>query len=588
MAWPPFATTGKDVNGTTAMSVPEPDDCSRRDRGLQRVGHMDNKLSTGDITMERMARTHSEHPSSRTRISAGCAGLLGALLLVLAAPIARAQSQPLSLTEQLDEQLGLGDFRGCFDLLRLTEADVTAADGNPQTAVNRELNRLEAAGHIGNELRAICGPSAVNSASSLGGALNTVQATKTVSQFRLARRRIDQRLPRRPSLSVQGMPLMLLLQSAGLEHDPELRRHAAVGAAVFGEVEYEQQDREITRYEDGYEADITGGAIGMDYAWDRAIVGAWAGYKRMDGDFQGGFVRFLSNPAQLSAVCGGVLPGGDFDLDGGLLGVFAGWKMGDAGFVDVNASKAQRDYRYNRNTCAIESNSESLSFNEENGELSSDGIVIDDIYAGRVSGDTTVTETGLSIRAGFDAVRAAWTFGPRATLSYARSTVDAYSETGRSTVSNPVEPVGAFDPENPNPQPDAGRIVNRALGDPLGLELAYQEQKQDSLLLEVGGLVERRFEMSPGLLVAHASAYWRHQFRDDLRFATARFVQDQRPDPVYFSFVTGQVDANSALFTLGVTALFNERAAFRLEVTHLAFDRYLDSTAISAQFRVGL
>ena len=527
--------------------------------------------------MERCDKTPLKRRALHAGVCIGCNALSAALLLALAMPTALAQS--MSLGDQLDAQLGLGNPSGCVDFLRITDADLVDAGNDPQLAVNRQLNRLDARGQIGDGLHAICGPSAVGSASSLGGGLNTVQATKTVSQFRLVRRRIDQRLPRRPR-TVQESPLMLFLQPARLQSDGELRRQAPAGVAVFGDVEYEQQDRETTRYEDGYEADIAGGTIGIDYAWDRAVVGAWGGYKRMDGDFRGGFERFLSDPAQLAAVCGGVLPGGDFDLKGGRFGGFAGWRLGDAGFIDINASRSRRDYRYKRNTCMIEVTAEPLSY--VNGELFGGGLLIDDIYAGRISGDTDITETGVSIRAGFDSSRGAWTFGPRATLGYARSTIDAYAETGRSTVDNPVTPNGAGLP------PDGGRIINRALGDPIGLELAYREQEHDSLLLEIGGLVERRFETSRGMLVAHASAYWRHEFKDELRFATVRFVQDLRPDPVFFSFVNGQVDADTALFSVGLTAVFNERAAMRFEVTHLAFDSYLDSTGVSAQVRVGL
>lgn len=533
--------------------------------------------------MERCDKTPLKRRALHAGVHIGCNALSAALLLALAMPTALAQS--MSLGDQLDAQLGLGDPSGCVDFLRITDADIVDA-GDSQRAVNTRLNRLDDLDQIGDGLHAICGPSAVGSASSLGGGLNSVQATKTVSQFRLVRRRIDQRLPRRPR-TVQESPLMLLLQPARLQSDEELRRQAPAGVAVFGDVEYERQDRETTRYEDGYEADIAGGTIGIDYAWDRAVVGAWGGYRRMDGDFRGGFERFLSDPAQLAAVCGGVLPGGDFDLDGGRFGGFAGWRLGDAGFIDINASRSRRDYRYDRNTCMIEVTAQPLSY--VNGQLFGGGLPIDDIYAGRISGDTDITETGFSIRAGFDNNRGAWTFGPRATLGYSRTTIDAYSESGRSTVDNPVTPNNPVNPADPNPPlPDQGRIINRALGDPIGLELAYREQKHDSLLLELGGLVERRFETSRGMLVAHASAYWRHEFKDEPRVATVRFVQDLRPDPVFFSFVNGQVDADTALFSVGLTAVFNERAAMRFEVTHLAFDSYLDSTGVSAQVRVGL
>lgn len=533
--------------------------------------------------MHRFIRT-SRTSTPRPRLRAGCSAVLCALMLPLLANGARAQSQPPSLGELIERSLALGFASGCVNFLRLSETDIANA-GSAQNAVNDALNALETAGEIGDGLHAICGPSAVGSASALGGALNTVQATKTVSQFRLVRRRIDHRLGPRRQRPVQEAPLMLFLQPAGPGPDPELRREVHGGVAVFGEVEYEQQDREATRLVDGYEAHVRAGMIGLDYVFGSAVVGAWGGYRRMDGDLIGGFAPFLSDPAQQSAACGGVSPGGDFDLDGGSLGVFAGWTLGDSGFFDLNASRSRRDYRYTRNTCVIEITSQPLTF--VNGQLLGSGQAIDDIYAGYISGDTDVTESAISLRAGFDRSRGAWSFGPRATLAYTRTTIDAYAETGWSTVDNPVTPNNNAAP-GVDPQPGQGRIIEREIGDGIGLELAYREQRHDSLLLEVGGVVERRFEHARGQLVAHASAYWRHEFRDDLRFATASFAQDGRQDPVVFSFANGEVDADTAVFTLGLTAVFNARAAMRLELSHLAFDRHLDATGISAQVRVGL
>jgi len=518
--------------------------------------------------------------------------LLGTLLLGLAASTAHAQSQPLSLDDQLRDQLALGDADGCVDLLHITDDDI-AAVGAQQAVVN-ELADLGP--EIGNELRAICGPSAVGSASSLGGALDSVQATKTVSQFKLARRRIDQRLPRRGQRP-KSASLMLMLQG---EPQREISRYASEGYGVFGQIDYEWRERDATRFEDGYKGHVQGGSLGFDFAWDRGVAGVWGGYAKTDADFRGGSVQaftpdddpdpaldsVLSDPTVLSSVCGGVLPGGEFDLEGSRFGLFVSWKFGESAFLDFAASRSHLDYNYARDTCVIEAQGdETLVF--EDGVLFNDGNengldagdqVVDDIYAGTVSGDTTLTEDGLSIRAGFDKDAGAWSFGPRATLYYLRSQVDGYAETGSSTVDNTVTPVAD---ENVVP-------VQRTLGGPLGLELAYEDRDEDATLLEVGGVVERHFETDIGMLIAHASGYWRHQFDDSRRFTTAQFVQDFRSTPTQFTFASDEIDPDNALFSLGVTALFAQRAAVRLEVTHLAFDMLVDSTAVSLQFRVAL
>ncbi len=122
----------------------------------------------------------------------------------------------------------------------------------------------------------------------------------------------------------------------------------------------------------------------------------------------------------------------------------------------------------------------------------------------------------------------------------------------------------------------------------MGLELAYEDHDEDATLLELGGVVERHFETDNGMVIAHASAYWRHQFDDSRRFSTVQFVQDRRPTPTQFTFASNEIDPDNALFSLGVTALFAQRAVVRLEVTYLAFDTLIDSTVVSLQFRVAL
>ena len=87
--------------------------------------------------------------------------------------------------------LGLGNAAGCLPLLRIQSNDPDAFD-KVVTALQNPNSGL------GNELRAICAPSAVASSSALGGGMQSLQAVKTVTQFRLARSRIDQRLTSKP------------------------------------------------------------------------------------------------------------------------------------------------------------------------------------------------------------------------------------------------------------------------------------------------------------------------------------------------------------------------------------------------------
>ena len=123
---------------------------------------------------------------------------------------------------------------------------------------------------------------------------------------------------------------MMMLLQAGPER--EISRYASAGYGVFGEIDYEWRERDATRFEDGYKADVYGGSLGIDYAWDRGVFGVWGGYAKTTADFRGGsaqafrlddgpdttFDSVLSDPTVLSSVCGGAVPGGEFDLDGAL------------------------------------------------------------------------------------------------------------------------------------------------------------------------------------------------------------------------------------------------------------------------------
>ena len=164
---------------------------------------------------------------ARRRMTAPrCAAWLGAAVWLVCSPTpshAQTTATPPTQDEQLRDQLGLGNAAGCFTLLGVDQADV-------------DITLDDLGSQIGNELRAICGSSAVTSASSLGGGLNTLQATKTVSQFRLVRRRIDQRLqrqrPRPPSRSLrsylQAQPIAPTLTYADTPFE---------ASGVFGEIE---------------------------------------------------------------------------------------------------------------------------------------------------------------------------------------------------------------------------------------------------------------------------------------------------------------------------------------------------------------
>lgn len=506
------------------------------------------------------------------------------MLLGMGASGAAWAAPPPSLDDQLRAQLALGNNVGCASLF----AEETA-DG---TGLEDAMRDLAAQGKLGNELRAICGPSAVASASSLGGALNSAQATKTVSQFRLARRRIDQRLQRRNRVTLSDLMLYAAPPEATSAPDPVLYEDRPSGFGVFGEVEYEDRERERTALEDGYNADVAAATVGLDRAWDRVVAGAWLGHSRTRADLAGGgalvtggpaLAAQLADPRVLAAVCGGVGPGGRFDIEGPRAGAFVAWNLGESAFVDLGFSRERRDLRYRRGVCAIEASNTPLSVkgdvvfaDGDDDGIPDDNEIVDDIFAGTLHGRSRTTEDRLSLRVGADWNRGAWIFSPRAILSYSRSRTDGFTETGRSSVANPVE--------------SAGKItrIDRVLGGPIGFELVYPDRRERITQLELGGEIGRRFDFAGTSVIGYVSGYWRKQNGLEDPVVRVRLAQDKRDRPTYFSFATNAVDADTAQFSLGAIVLLRNRMNLRFEASYLAYDELIDSTSFSVQFRYAL
>ena len=488
---------------------------------------------------------------------------------------ATSTTPPPTQDEQLRLQLGLGAPAGCFPLLQRAGVLENPNDGN---AVAERLVALNQ--QIGNELRAICGPSAVASASSLGGSLNSLQATKTVTQFRLVRRRIDQRLsaprPKPPSKSI-GFALFQRAPSPTLTFGD-----GSEGLGVFGEVEFEQRDRVDTPYESGFDGNQRGVSGGVDYVSGRAVFGGWIGRSHHEADFS----RFglldtgntslraaLQQPGALTSVCGGLADAGTFEQSATRFGGFVGWALGEAGFVDATAGWTRRRHEYARSVCAIEAPG-SVSF--QNGTLRSNesNEPVDDIFAGVLSGKNTVRETTVSVRTGADLGNDVWTVSPRGVLTFVRAATDAYAETGRSTVANPVFPVF--------PVNQANQPVIRTLGGPIGFELAFDEQSRTSIALDLGAEVSGQL----GRVIPHVETYWRHEFKEDFHIVTARFAQDLRSDARRFQIGSDPFDANSILFGVGATILTSDRAIIRFELNRVTADHIFDTQTIAVQARV--
>lgn len=500
-------------------------------------------------------------------------------------PPALAEPSPISLDLALGQVLSLGSAFGCSTPFGIPDF------GFDQDAHDAFIADLRDTGLLGRELAAVCGSSAVASAAALGGSLGSLQTTKTVSQFRLARRRLDSRLEQQDKKSGLGRAIRLaalgepvrppLTDTLGLEAAPQS------GPAVFGQVEYERRDRAVTDLEAGYEADIASALIGIDYATpDGVVVGAWGGYRRTNAGYKA-LSLFVGDPDLSSAldpalaqdICR-VGPGGDFEDRGAQFGAYLGKRFG-RGFADLAAQYSRRDYDYRRNICAIEAGGTDVVRDpaSESG-FESGGTDIDDIYAGTISGSTRLTEWSVSARAGYDFGNVRYLWGPRISITYLESKVRPFTETGRTSVTNTVEGEGS--------DPNTGNkilITPRSPESPTGLELAFEEQSRTSLQTEVQLVAAYRFDTRFGTMIPRISGSWIHEFKADRDLVTVRMAQDLRATPTRFSFTTDRVDEDKGTIAIGLTAFIGRELTADIEVSRLVGDDLFDSTIIRALAR---
>ena len=474
-------------------------------------------------------------------------------------------------------QLGIGNAAGCLPLL-----GIAANDPNANEKLTNALSNPNSG--LGNELRAICGPSAVVSSSALGGGMQSLQPVKTVTQFRLARSRIDQRLTSKPKPTPPRKPGKDAAASwlQGQQVNPTAGLGPRTGAGIFGEVEFVGRNRADTSYESGYDSDVGSFSIGADYASSGGVmVGGWFGRASQDG----AFTRFspifattgnenpqnaavLNDPAVFTRVCGGLTNGGTFEQTANQFGGFAGY-AGAFGFIDGAFAWTRRDHEYGRNVCTIETQGV-VSYNAATGVLSdSVHAQVDDIYAGTLSGVSEIDETSFTIRGGADAGNAVVSGGPRVVFTVTRGTTGAYVETGKNTVANTV----TF---------SNGQKITRTLGGPIGTELAFDEQTRTSVLLEAGG----EFAVHTRSVSPFFNAFWRHEFNDDFPIVSARMAQDQRTTPTLLSFGFDAYDRDAFQFGFGANAVAGEQFVIRAEYSRLVSDSIFSGGTFSIQARV--
>ena len=131
--------------------------------------------------------------------------------------------------------------------------------------------------------------------------------------------------------------------------------------------------------------------------------------------------------------------------------------------------------------------------------------------------NTYSTQYSFSIGAGYDFNVQGFTITPLVRLDYSKLNVDGYQEA----------------------------INNTANG--FGLALVFNDQDVESLLSVLGAQASYAISTGVGVLLPQVRAEWRHEFKNDARTITSRFVSDPARTPLLL--VTDSPDRD--FFTLG-------------------------------------
>ena len=176
------------------------------------------------------------------------------------------------------------------------------------------------------------------------------------------------------------------------------QRQAAASAdtggalSLFASVDYQNFDKDTTRFETGFDRDTVGGTIGADYLFrDGLVLGAAVSYGHEFGNYEG--------------------VGGGFDHDSYGILVYGSFVPITNMFVDAVAGYTRKDYSFDRGA----------SFARPGFSTT-----------GRTSGDTEGNEFRFGVNAGYDFLLGRFTVGPRVGVLYRETTIDGFRESGRT------------------------------------------------------------------------------------------------------------------------------------------------------------
>lgn len=264
-------------------------------------------------------------------------------------------------------------------------------------------------------------------------------------------------------------------------------------------------------------SNVTGGSAGNE----NNRLNGWSFY--LNGSFNFGEKEASTRENGFDFDTAGITAGGDYQLSDTLIfGGALGYSQTDSDLVDNGGNAESDGYSLSfYGTHFIKNNlyfDAIVSYGNTSYDTSrtitfANNALNDDTFSGDTDGSHTAVNIGLGRNHALPDT--GWEFSSYSRLAYNRIEIDGYSESS-------------------------------ATGS--ALELAVGEQSIESLTTTLGTQVSKAISTGFGILVPHLQAEYHHEFKDDSRNLSARYVNDPFGDTF---FVVPTDDADRNYFTVG-------------------------------------
>ena len=264
---------------------------------------------------------------------------------------------------------------------------------------------------------------------------------------------------------------------------------------VFANGTFTGGGKDVSGQEAGFDYTTFGFTLGADYRFtDNFVLGLTFNYLSNDIDF---------DPTSINNT----QSGGGIDTQSFGFSLYSTYYVSNQFYVDGIFSFGSNNYDIDRRIIYA------IPGTDRVGNLIPGTTTVNQT----ATADTNSTQYSISVGVGYDFSVQGFTMTPLARLEYNRLNIDGYREA----------------------------INNTAHG--FGLALAFDDQDVDSFVSVLGGQASYAISTGIGVLLPQVRVEWRHEFANDARTITSRFVNDPARTPL----VLGTEDPDRDFFTLG-------------------------------------